>query len=529
MAARIVIPSSVLGYVKGATGGTNQQHLIYAQNSGRWWFFTWGTTLDSGTATGGSKTQLTDTGKSWTASAYRAATCFIISGPGAGQAFEIGPNTATVLQVYNNADASPPQPGLPVAVGSGSVYAIIETRYVRAYVSSGSDLATATWTEATGSPSEILPNTSGIDVSAGNNDSGHFGEGLSDGRLLAAAYQVASNVEVVNVLVSENLHWQTYTNRARLTGPTTISWDLIGLGNTWNSSFGNHNEGLPAFPRPHGLAVSSTGRWHIVRGQDGGFTSGMLSNASQVDDGSSNLAISFVGPATDVDRDLGSSNPWQAAIVPLGSGFMLLVNTLGQAASGGIVNYTNLRYQESTSESTWSTTAATATNIPNLSSASNRPNDWGIVSRTTTDVHVVRRNSATVLEQVRYSGHSGSWGSVTTLPATGLTGHLANSGVALVSDGTSVWCFIIDTDASNSIRYNIWTSAAGWLSSWLTLDGTGSGVKNFINATMGSGQIGVVWTEGADPGPYAVNTVALSTATPVSGQPSAVSYSYLSN
>src|SRR5690348_3159316 len=53
LSPRAVVPTSTLGYVKGASAGTQQNHLVYAQNTGRWWFFTWGTTLVSGTATGG--------------------------------------------------------------------------------------------------------------------------------------------------------------------------------------------------------------------------------------------------------------------------------------------------------------------------------------------------------------------------------------------------------------------------------------------------------------------------------------------
>ena len=156
-----------------------------------------------------------------------------------------------------------------------------------------------------------------------------------------------------------------------------------------------------------------------------------------------------------------------ATIVPLASGFMLAIYTNGSFSGNGTntEQQTGLRYRESSSESAWPTTAG-GTTIPSLSNAVQHPNDWGVASLSNSDIHLVRRNSATVFEHIRYSGHGGSWGSVDTLPSVGLTGTLYGGGVSMVSDGVSVWCFVIDTDPNNSIRYNVWKNDAVCTRRW---------------------------------------------------------------
>lgn len=494
--------------VRGATGGNQRgQHLVYAQNTGRWWFFTYGPVLDSGTATSGSVAALNDTTKTWTSSTYNGASCLIIRGTGAGQAFEIGPNTSTSLPVKNNGDVVPPQPGIAIAPDSTSAYIILETRSVKAYVSSGTDLASATWSEATGSPSPTLPNNSGIDVSGGANDGGSVGSDIpTDGRLLAVGYMNVNGVDVVQLLTNENLHWIKYSERARLGvgSPSTISWDLTGT-TTWYDSFDSHNEDAPGFPQTTAIRASNTNRWHILQHQNSLPHSGMVVNPSVTDDGSFNLAPVWGGVYSDLD--IANFFAWCGSLTALDSGFMLAAYTKGTRDASpvgtGISHQTGIRYIESLSESAWPTTPGGA-DVSGLSTTPNSPNDWDIVAATTTDIHLVRRNSATVIEHVRYSGHGGSWGTVDTLPSQGLTGHLSGSGIALVTNGQSVWCFVIDSDISHSIKYLRWR-AGSWDTAW-TLFPTGGEYKNFITATWSSStsQAAIAWTANAQQ-PFAVN------------------------
>lgn len=496
--ATTIVPSSALGPIPGATGGATQGHLIHDAYSGRWWLPTWGGVLDSGTATGAgqSTAQLQDTNKSWPVNAFLGASCILTSGPGAGEVFEIGPNTSNMLPVQNNGSPVPPQPGLATAPVAGSTtYQIVETRNVRMYVSSGPDFSTATWALANGGTTPNIANNTGIDMTGGSNDSGKHGEFPTDGRLLAVGYAPLNGVGVVMLLTQQNLHWQHLSCRGRLGvgAPGAVVWESTGPS-TWEDRFPG-NECEPTFLQALAIANSSTGRWHSVQTQNTFPIVGYPSTV--IDSGLPNMALAWGGTRVSFDTSLAFL-PWQAALAALAGGIMLAIycdGTYDGTFGAGKTHQDGLRYAESSSESLWPTTNVGAA-VPGLSSASNHPNDWGMAARNNADVHVVRRKDATTVEHVRYPGKGGPWGSVVTLPSTGLTGHLQGSGLPLVTDGTSVWCFAIDTDGSNSVRYIRWAPAGGWDSSWSTLSTGTNESKNFLVATMRADhkQIGVVWT-----------------------------------
>lgn len=509
-----LVSSATLDNVPGASGTSQGGHLVFAVNSNRWWFFTWAGKLDSGTASSGSTSQLTDNTKSWTTNQFLGRTCIITGGTGSGQSFIIGSNTATSLPVIDDASAGT----LGTALNNTSQYEIIESDKVHAYVSSGPDLASATWSEATGSPTPTIQTSSnntgyGIDVPGGSNNVGGAGQYPTDGRMMQVGYANVSGTDVFLLQVQMDSHYFQITLRGRLTATTTIAWDgvISGTTNNWNDT-ATGMDCVPEFPQGASVGYSSTGRWWTMSDQNGRIACGYAANSA--DPGTANFNENWQsnqGASAPSSFDTGAGDTCQSALIPLASGFMLAVYCAGNTASpagAGNATQTGLRFAESASATQWPTTSTGAA-VPNLSAATNDPNDWGIVVRTNTDVHVVRRNAGTTLEQVRYTGHGGSWGSKVNLPSTGLTGHLAGSGVALVSDGVNVWAFVIDTDANHSVRYVKWNGSS-WASSWSTL-ATGTEVKNFITAAMRSdnGQIGVAWTANSS-SPFAVNFASLS-------------------
>ncbi len=264
MGVSTIVSSAALGNVKGATGPAQQGHLIYAKNTGRWWFFTWTGVVDSGTATSGSTAQLVDTGKSWTSNQYLGYGCVITGGTGAGGWFTIGLNTSNTLPVVDNGAAGS---FLATAPASGSTYAIVEATLVRAYVSSGSDLTTATWAEATGSPTHTIADGAnslgwGINVAGGKNNSGGFGEFPTDGRNLVVGYADVSGTDVIQLMVQVDTHYEHLTKRGRITAATTIAFDTTGGTNTWIEPPGI--EDAPNFPQA--LAVTyhpGSGLWWL--------------------------------------------------------------------------------------------------------------------------------------------------------------------------------------------------------------------------------------------------------------------------
>src|SRR5262249_15276357 len=183
--------------------------------------------------------------------------------------------------------------------------------------------------------------------------------------------------------------------------------DLVGPV-SWQDAFDSHNEALPTFPQACAISISTTNRWHCVQQQSTvgvpGQGSGMVANPGAIDGGLAGLNTAWGGILRDLCRTT-TPHPQQFARKALTNRLILAVYPNGSITGNGVNTafQTGLRYIESATESTWPSSPGGAA-VPGLSSTSNDPNDWGIVALNTTDVHVIRRNSGTVLEHVRYSG-----------------------------------------------------------------------------------------------------------------------------
>jgi len=126
------------------------------------------------------------------------------------------------------------------------------------------------------------------------------------------------------------------------------------------------------------------------------------------------------------------------------------------------------------------------------------PNNYGIVARTTTDVHcVLFDGTSTFTHQRNNGGSSPTWSAGATIPSESAK---PGSGVAMASDGTNVWMFVIDNAAGNAVKYIKWSSASGnWDGTWSTLDST-SQTRKYISCSptldnTGSKNIGVIWSQ----------------------------------
>jgi hypothetical protein len=145
--------------------------------------------------------------------------------------------------------------------------------------------------------------------------------------------------------------------------------------------------------------------------------------------------------------------------------------------------------------STWSSITSPVNNI----SAINK-NDWGAVKRTTSDIHLVYRDSTGSLIHWRYNGVS--WFAGQSIVNQN---NASGSGIALTSDGVSVWLAVIGTDAANSVRYIKWTSndytgnGDAWDSVWSDVE-TSTATRTFLGATKDvANQTALFyWTEGSN-------------------------------
>lgn len=170
-----------------------------------------------------------------------------------------------------------------------------------------------------------------------------------------------------------------------------------------------------------------------------------------------------------------------SALFSLGSGNMLAI--FDDGASG-----TNKFTQIYSSKWTSSWSAAATSLASSVTSADT--SGWGACALSASDIHLmVLQNNSNTYTHRRYNGTSWAAGSTVNNLAYGTT-----SGIAMVSDGTSVWAFACDT--SKNIQYSKWTSGGGW-GAWTVLEATRTNAPRYVSACMkpDNSAIQVIWTE----------------------------------
>ena len=218
-----------------------------------------------------------------------------------------------------------------------------------------------------------------------------------------------------------------------------------------------------------------------------------VARGSNTDSGSSWTA----GFGSETTWATGSDYSRSSALVALASGNAFVIGD-NQASS---TTYTQLQ------SSLWNGTSwGTAANVFGSSLVPGQDhNAWGIAKPSNADIHAVSLsdNSSTYLH-ARFNGTS--WSAGDTIPTLAY-GTL--SGVALASDGTSVWAFVFDT--SKNLQYSKWVSGTGW-SAWTILESARTNAPAYLTACYnGSNTIGLAWTENTGSN-YDIIGTTLSTA-----------------
>ena len=383
-------------------------------------------------------------------------------------------------------------------------------RTVQTYVSSGPDLATATWSVKTASPT--LGNVGGATSSV-----------LAGGRSLGVAVRSIASVDYAHVFISSAFDGQTSSNgHARATlGATTISWGAWnnpGSPNTASEWQGPLNSGNPPSAAAthtswgNSIGISSGGFIHhfsVTMDQEVDCAVGRSTNADTAASWTNGFG-SNVSPT----GQTGTSPPWTVAVIdktmaneckalsfaPLVSNVMLAVYTNGAVVQP---NATNLRYMKSGANGTWTNISASSGGGNGNVFASNaniNQNDWALVPVTTSTIHAFRRKAdGTGIDGATYNVAGNNWSPISVAPPAFGSGQAFKSGGGIfgATDGTNVWLFVINTDTANSILYTQFTGTS-W-TAWATVPGSGTGsqVRNFItgNPTIGSGQAGLAWTQ----------------------------------
>jgi hypothetical protein len=376
---------------------------------------------------------------------------------------------------------------------------------VQSYSSNGPSLATATWTAA--APSPHLANTGFATDSV-----------FAGGRSLGAAVLSIAGTDYAHVFASTAFDGQVSSNghiRARL-GASSIAWEAWNNPGSPNSASeweGPASSGLPPSAASthsswgNAVGISTGGFIHhssVTMDQEVDCNLGRSTNADVAAAWSNGFGINAVGASPpNTTAVIDKSMIFQCkslALAPLASNVMLAVYSNGAVAQP---NLTNLRFQKSGANGTWTNISTSGGGNGNVFStdATIDANDWALVPATTSAVYAFRRNaSGTAIDGATYVPGSNSWSSMVPAPPQFGAGQTSKNGAGLfgASDGTSVWLFCINDDSANSILYSKFDGVA-W-TPWATVPGTGSGTqtRNFIAGyprRVGH-EIGLIWTEG---------------------------------
>jgi hypothetical protein len=398
-----------------------------------------------------------------------------------------------------------------------SAHDVLRDHTVRSYVSSGPNLATATWSAATSSPD--------LGNAGGSTDSVFAG-----GRSLGAAVVSIAGIDYAHLFASAAFDGQVSSNghiRARL-GATSITWEAWnnpGSPNAASQWQGPASSGNPSATAGHSswgnvIGISTGGFIHhssVTMDQEVDCSAARSTNADVGTTWSNGFGTNATGaspPNTTAVIDKSMTFECKAvAFAPLPSDVMLAVYSDGGAPQP---NLTNLRFQRSGANGTW-------TNIPTSgggngtvfsTNATVDSNDWALVPVSTAAVYAFRRNaSGTAIDAAKYLPATNNWTPMSPAPPPFGTGQTFRSGAGLfgATDGTSLWLFFINGDAASSILYSTFNGTA-W-TSWAAVPGADSGTqtRRFISGypRVAANQIGLIWTEGTTT--YNVVAAALTT------------------
>lgn len=253
-----------------------------------------------------------------------------------------------------------------------------------------------------------------------------------------------------------------------------LDFNILAVKNTEAQalalSSGSYNPAGPA------VGLASDGRRY-----DGGF----YNNADpcdyaypDVDSGTS------WGGTTSANTDAYSTSQYTTshAIVDVGGGNVMHVFDSGSNAGN---KYAQVLYSV-WNGTTWGAAALALSTTVTATLAQN----WAVVGRTTSDVHLVSLSDNTsAYVHRRWNGTS--WSDGDAIPSFSLG---ANSGLSMVTDGTSVWLFASDT--SKNVKYVQWISGVGW-GSWTTVEATRTNTPAYVTACINAAAtaIQVAWTE----------------------------------
>jgi hypothetical protein len=376
---------------------------------------------------------------------------------------------------------------------------------VKAYRSSGSNLATATWTPAADSPR--------VPASASVNCGSCY---MGGGRALGVAYINNAPTDAVHAeiaMASDGLNGLTGHIRATVTA-TSITWE------SWNY----HDEPAATWTLPRAVTLGvSSGKYVHSAGPILQQEVDANARRSTVPDTGRTWISGFSGVSVIDNSMINASNA--LAFAPLANDVMLAVfdnggglSTCYNCGQTGVPEpgLTNLGYKKSNADGSWPGVRVASQGPGDgqvfATSATIDQNDWAVVAVNAAAIYAFRRNAAgTGLDAASYAPAANRWSAFAAPPRFGAgQSFKSGAGVFGAAAGSSIWLFIVSDDVANSILYTTYQGTS-W-AAWATVPGTGEGQhsRRYISGfpVAGDNRIGLIWTEGASP--YDVVTTSIA-------------------
>lgn len=312
----------------------------------------------------------------------------------------------------------------------------------------------------------------------------------SEGRNLSVAYKTLGSYDVVHIAIA-------FKVGSTQIGLSTIRATIVGTTLTFHSSEtvlssgGTDSDSL--FWAGTGIEFESSNKIHIGNGWANGSDGSLSLDDSTADAGTAEqmTPVTYSGSTIDTTEPTETRSGY---IVDLGATKMGYI-----ADNGATVNGTTGLEWATLTSGTWSVSSTGNTDVTGSISSIDR-NDWAACTVNASDIHVVYRTGSNSFVHRRYNG--ASWVNGQTIPnQTSLGG----GGIALTTDGVSLWMSVIDTDAPNTIRTLRWSSslsnglADAWDTTWNATE-TSSQTRTWIGSPRDvAKQVALVyWAEGSN-------------------------------